>query len=260
VGAKKRKRLEAAVAAIRRRWGPNALRQGGQVRQAAAAMPHISTGFPVLDQALAGINGIPRGRVTEILGAPTSGMATLALKVVAQAQAEGDTAAYVDLGTTFDPDYAARCGVDLNRLLLIRPKTGLEALEIVLILVANRGTGILIFDPVSDLLADQDGAQALSVSLRQLPQALTRSACAPIFLTPLRFGHAMSPANYPGGFALPHYATVRLLLKKERWIYKRGDIRGYQARVLILKNKLGPAGQSAPIAITFNGVVSGDST
>ena len=70
----------------------------------------------------------------------------------------------------------------------------------------------------------------------------------------------MSPANYPSGFALPHFASLRLLLEKERWLQQGLDIRGYQARVLVLKNKLGPAGQSARIAITFNGVVRGDST
>ena len=70
----------------------------------------------------------------------------------------------------------------------------------------------------------------------------------------------MSTANYPLDFALPDFATIRLLLAKERWLQQGQDIRGYQARVLVLKNKLGPAGQSARIAITFNGVVRGDST
>ena len=54
----------------------------------------------------------------------------------------------------------------------------------------------------------------------------------------------MSPANYPSGFALPQFASLRLLLEKERWLQQGSDIRGYQARVLVLKNKLGPAGQS----------------
>jgi recombination protein RecA len=259
VGSRKRKRLEATVATIQRRWGLKALRRGKPV-DATAKFPHIPTGFPSLDQALVGIGGIPRGRLTELLGAPTSGMVTLALKIIANAQANGDTAAYVDLGGTFDPDYAARCEVNLTRLLLVRPKTGPEALEIAQSLIAGRGVGVLVFEAVPQLLADPHGFRALATVLRQLPQFLAKSPCAPIFLTPLQFGDVMSTANYPNGFALPHYATVRLLLEKERWLQKGRDIRGYRARVLVLKNKLGAAGKSATISITFNGVVRGDST
>ncbi len=260
MGSKKRKRLEATVAAIQRRWGTKALSRGERELRPTAAVPHISTSFPSLDKALAETGGIPRGRLTEILGAPTSGMATLALKIMASAQAEGETAAYVDLGRTFDPDYAARCEVNLAQLLLVRPANGLEALEIVQSLVVSRGAGMLIFDATTHLFDDPQGAQALSIALRQLPSVLAKSSAVLIFLTPLQFGGAMSAANYPSGFALPHYATLRLQLKKEKWIHKGRDIRGYQARVLVLKNKLGRAGRQATIAITFNGVVRGDST
>lgn len=251
--------METTLAAIRRRWGPDAIRQ---IERSAAASPppHVSTGFPTLDRALAGIGGIPRGRLTEILGQPTSGMATLALKIVANAQAEGDTAAYLDLGATFDPDYAARCEVNLSRLLLVRPHSGAEALEIVLALVASRGIGLLVFDDVSRLLAEPRQAPAQAASLHQLPPILAQSHCAAVFLTPLHAGDAMSPANYPAGCPLPHYAGVRLLIQKERWLRRGRDIRGYRARVRVLKNKLGAAGQSAAIAITFNGVVRGDGT
>jgi len=259
VSSKKRKRLDSAVAAIQQKWGTQALRRGGS-RGLTAEFPHIPTGFPTLDKALVSIGGIPRGRLTELLGAPTSGMATLALKIISKAQAAKDVAAYLDLGSTFDPDYAARCQVNLSKLLLVRPQNGSEALEIAHSLISSRGVGVLVFDSVAHLLADPHGAQKLTIALRQLLQVLVQSPCAPIFLTPLQSGEASSPANYPSGFALPPYATVRLLLAKERWLYKGDDVRGYEARVQVIKNKLGPANQSATLAITFNGVVKGDST
>ncbi len=259
MGSRKRKRLESTVAAIQRRWGQQALRRGRPVTT-TTTIPRIPTGFAALDQALSGIGGIPRSRLTELLGAPTSGMATLALKIIANAQAAGDTAAYVDLAATFDPDYAARCEVNLARLLLVRPQSGREALEIVQALITSRGVGVLVFDAVAQLLADSHSARTLSTTLRHLPQLLTKSPCAPIFLTPLRCGDPLSNANYPPDFTLPHFSSVRLLLEKERWLQKGQDVRGYQARVVVLKNKLGAAGQSASIAITFNGVVRGDST
>jgi recombination protein RecA len=216
---KKRKQLEATVLAIQRRWGSKALRRGQEALRPVIEVPYISTSFPGLDKAL-GIGGIPRGRITEILGASTSGAATLALKVIAKAQVAGDMAVYVDLGAAFDPDYAARCQVKLAQLLLVRPTTGSEALEIVHSLITGRGTGVLVFDAVSDLLAAPHGAKILSTALRQLPAALAQSTCALIFLTPLQSGKTTSTANYPGGFALPHYATIRLQLKKEKWLYK----------------------------------------
>lgn len=256
MGSGKRKRLEATVAAIQQRWGSKALRPGDEARRAAAAVSRIPTGFAELDGLLAG--GIPRARLAELLGSPTSGMVTLALKIIAHAQAAGDTAAYIDLGATFDPDYAARCQVYLARLLLVRPRSGREALEITQTLINGRGVGVLVFDAVPHLLAEPPAA--LAAALDGLPALLASSPCAPLFLTPLRFGGAMSAANYPAGFGLPHYASLRLLLEKERWLEKGPDIRGYQARVVVLKNKLGRAGGRAKIAITFNGTVRGDGT
>ena len=246
------------VKAIQKRWGTKAIRRL-EAPATKMEIPHIPTGFPALDRAL-GIGGIPRGRVTEILGAPTSGMATLALKLIAKAQEDRDSAAYLDLSYTFDPDYAARCGVSLDRLLLIRPHSGREALEITTSLIAGGGIGVLVFDSISCLLAETHGPQLMSAALRQLVGILAESPCALVFLTPLYFGDAASKDNYPSGFALPHYAAVRLLIEKERWIRRRRDVRGYRARVTVIKNKLAPSEKSATIEITFNGVVNGNST
>ena len=251
--SKKRKQLEAAVAAIQQRWGHTALRQGAR---SVFTQPAIPTGFAALDAALDGCNGIPRGRITELLGAPTSGMTTIALKVMAQAQHTGDSVAYLDLPHTFDPDYAARCGINLRHLLLVRPHSGTEALEIVYQLLHRRSLGLLIFDSVAALHATPITPTALS----QLIAPLAQSTTALLFLTPLQFGGAMSVANYPPNFALPHVAGLRLTLTKERWLNRGRDVRGYEARVLVLKNKLGRAGQQARIAITFNGTVRGDAT
>jgi recombination protein RecA len=96
------------------RWGQRALRIFGQPTTESLAV--LPTGFAELDTAL-GIGGLPRGRMSELLSMPTSGKTTFALRTLAQAQALGDRAGYVDLPAIFDPEYAAWCGVDLADLL-----------------------------------------------------------------------------------------------------------------------------------------------
>lgn len=258
MGSKRRKRLEMVVSAIQRRYGVKALRKL-ETPSHRERFPHIATGFPQLDDIL-GIGGVPRGRITEILGAPTSGTLTVAFKIAAAAQAAHGMAAYVDLDHTFDPDYAIRCGIIPSQFLLIRPRSGTEALEITYHFIASYQLDVLIFDPVSRLLTEPQGAQAFSSALRRLAGALADTRCALLFLTPLHFGDATSLHHYPDGFALPHYASVRLLLKKERWIKRRGDIWGYQTQVTVLKNRLAPPGKSAHIAITFDQTVLGNGT
>src|SRR5262245_57015953 len=110
--------LAELITAVQRRWGTRALRL---LRAATEeVIPVVPTGFHDLDSALR-IGGVPRGRITELLGTPTSGMTTIALTLIAQAQAQGDLASYIDLSKTFDAEYAALVGVDLAALLLIRP-------------------------------------------------------------------------------------------------------------------------------------------
>jgi recombination protein RecA len=115
-------RLVELVAAAQRRWGARALVQGVSHIAAPAA---LATGLPPLDTLLDG--GLPRGRLTEFLGTPTSGMTTIALQALAHTQARGEIGAFLDLRGTFDAGYAAACGVDLASLLLVRPKRSSSA-------------------------------------------------------------------------------------------------------------------------------------
>lgn len=272
LGSKKNKaelrELEMTVLQIQRRWGPKALRRL-EASTAGIEIPHIPTGFDKLDKAL-GIGGIPRSRITEILGPITSGKTTIALKIIAYAQDRKDIAAYIDLSRTLDPDYAFRCGVDLRKLLIVQPDSGREALAIANSLVSSRGLAAIVFDSVSSLLGETSSPQLMSEALRQLTGPLADSACALIFLTSLCFGGPCvtditqggpsSKDNYLSGFALRHYASVRLLVGREKWIKRYGDITGYRAEVTVVKNKLAPAGKRVSVSITFNGTVKGNGT
>jgi recombination protein RecA len=256
----KRQKLEAAVTLIHRRFGPRSLVKGrvptADAATPCARVPHIPTGFPILDQAL-GIGGLPKGKISELLGLATSGKTTLALKFLTQAQAGDDRAAacgvgYVDQARYFDPDYAHRCGVDLSRLLVGSPYDVHEALAMTEALIKDGGLAALIFDALDLFWTDPEAARLLVATLDRLTAPLAHSGTALLFL------RAEVSSRSPALSALAHYASVRLQLTRERWLRRHGDIQGYEARVEVLKNKLGPAGRAVKLTIEFNGTVRGN--
>jgi recombination protein RecA len=250
--AKKRK-LEMAVASIHRRFGPWSLVKGRLPTAASAtsSTPHIPTGFPALDRAL-GIGGLPKGRVIELLGLATSGKTTLALKFLVQAQAGGKQVGYIDQARYLDPDYGHRCGLDLSRLLVGTPYDLREALAMTEALARSGGLSALVFDALDLFWTDPDAARHLVALLDRLAAPLARSGMILLFL------HATTAGRSPALSALAHYATMRLQVVRERWLRCHGDIKGYEARVEVLKNRLGPTGRAAAIAIQFNGTVRGN--
>jgi recombination protein RecA len=244
----KNTKLDSTVASLQDRWGSKAIQRLDQVRRSTE--PYISTGFPALDDALS-MGGLPGGRICEIVGIPTSGMATIAFQIIAQAQVQAGTAIYIDLGHNFDPDYAANCGLDLNQLVLVRPHDAYQALVILQDFISVGGISILVFDIDQVLLNESKLAKSLTTTLDRIISPLSRTECVLLFLTSLSTTEAPSLADYPKSSILPHYSAVRLFIQRERWLYKQGDIRGYRANVMVAKNKLGPAGKEANISIQF---------
>ncbi len=111
----------------------------------------IPTGSISLDAAL-GVGGFPRGRVMEVFGPESSGKTTLALQVIAQAQAAGGTAAFIDAEHALDPTYARALGVDVDNLLVSQPDYGEQALEITSSLIASNVIDVVVVDSVAALV------------------------------------------------------------------------------------------------------------
>jgi recombination protein RecA len=237
----RKEQIELIAAEIRKRWGARALTTLGTA-SLDKGVQVIPSGFSALNHAL-GIGGIPRSHITELIGTPTSGIATIALKVIAHAQAVGDVAAYLDLSKSLDADYAARCGVALDRLLIIRPQHKEKTLEMLYELVEKRVAGVIVFDAVS---SPSKSLQRLTSSLRRTTHILADSLCAILFLTPS-----------PGGM-LPHEATVRLTVQRDRWLADHSDIQGYVSQVVVIKNIFAPVGREILINLNFEDVVLGD--
>ena len=241
--------LQQIITAIQRRWGVRALRRFGQPTSDAVAV--IPTGFDDLNRVL-GIGGIPRGRITEFLGTPTSGMSTIVLTLLARAQAHGDIAVYMDLSRTFDPEYAANVGIDLAALLLLRPPTAVEALELIQAMVASGGVGLLVVDSLAVLQSEPRDAPLLSQALRVLTGPLAASPCALIALTVLPYSPAMTRSFAFGGSLLGHAASIRLHVAREDWLPTGLGLPGSAACLTVLKHRLAAPDGQARVLIHFD--------
>ncbi|HKP40150.1 intein-containing recombinase RecA [Mycobacterium sp.] len=189
------KALDLALAQIDKNFGKGSvMRLGDEVRQPISVIP---TGSIALDVAL-GIGGLPRGRVVEIYGPESSGKTTVALHAVANAQAAGGIAAFIDAEHALDPEYAKKLGVDTDSLLVSQPDTGEQALEIADMLVRSGALDILVIDSVAALVprAEIEGemgdshvglqARLMSQALRKMTGALNNSGTTAIFINQLR--------------------------------------------------------------------------
>ncbi len=172
----KQKALDAAVDKIKKEFGEGAvMRLGEAAHMKVAAIP---TGSLALDLAL-GVGGIPRGRVTEIYGPESSGKTTLCQHIVAEAQNMGGTCAFVDMEHALDPNYAARCGVNIDDLYIAQPDTGEQALEITETLVRSGAVELVIIDSVAALVPRAEiegdmGDSPMGMQARLMSQALRK--------------------------------------------------------------------------------------
>lgn len=268
VKADKLSRIAGICSRIQKRFGKESVNFLGNSRP--EPLPRIPTGSVMLDKITGG--GYPEGRIIEIFGAESSGKTSVCYHAMAEFQKKypDEYCAFVDEEGTFDPEYAAKVGVNINELITAQPESGENAFEMVQGLI-QEGVKLVVVDSVAAMLPRDEAeseeygnqgvalqARLLSQGLRKLNPFLNKYHATLIFTNQTRTNIKVTygdPSVSTGGRALRYYASIRLQLnagqKVKETVGGQEIVRAVEINATTAKNKTAAPFQKAKFTIVF---------
>ena len=207
--------------------------------------------------------GLPKGRVIEIAGAPSSGKTSSCYFLASQVQKQGGIVAWLDLEACAETDYMKAVGVDLSKLILVTPNNGEEAADMA-IMYAKAGISLIVIDSLAALVpkAELEGeitdqkmalqARLLGKFLRMITPTIHKSGTTIVVINQMRaaintggFSHGPTSVS-SGGVALKFFSSVRLETKRIQTLKDKDEKAiGIVLKVENKKNKCGLPFRSA---------------
>jgi recombination protein RecA len=252
--------LSDILKSINKKYGEGTIANGSGVQIEA-----VPTGCYSLDNIL-GCGGLPKGRLIEVYGQQASGKSTLGLFLIAQIQKKGGKALLIDSEFAYDKNYAAKIGVDTDKLLLVQPNTGEEGAEIWIETLKSGELDIIVIDSVAALAPEKEitgeitdlqiapQARMMGKALRMTVAAIAKTKTIVILVNQLRDKIGMFVGvsqTTPGGNALKFYASVRLEVKSIKRIKEGESAIGNRLKITATKNKVGLPFRSTEIDLYF---------
>lgn len=249
----KKEEIHEALITLRKKYGDSVLTIANDGYPPVEAM---ATGCFAIDRVI-GVGGLPRGRILELYGEPSSGKTATCLFLISQIQKDGGTCAFLDAEYSFNGEFAKAIGVDTTKLFISQPTTLEEGADTLRALVATNQIDLIVIDSVAALVPKKEvegeemlansmavQAQLMSKMLRVLTGEVARSKTCVIFINHLKERMGVfwgDKSTTPGGKSLKFFASVRLAVSKGEKVKGKNDEQiGSVVKITAQKNKVAP--------------------
>lgn len=262
--------LKATIEKINSKLGEGTVVLGSEIKREFA--PRCTTGSLSLDVALGG--GWPMNQWNEVIGMESSGKTAIVLKTIAANQARDKqwTAVWFDAERSYDPEWAAKLGVDNARTIVVS-ENGMETVyQATIDFLQSQNVDAVIIDSLPALVPEREddatmedlqvglGALLTGKFFRKQQGATKRSlikaerAVVGIMINQWRdkIGGYGDPRTTPGGRGKNFFYVVRLEVKRDEWIEEKQTRYGQTIKAYTMKNKTAVPHKTAMMDFYFD--------